>query len=43
MSIFEKPRWRANLTQVARDEIHQGYSADKNAGTMLELYQSICR
>ena len=43
MSFFEKPRWRANLTQAARDEIHRGYSAHKNAETVLELYQSICR
>jgi L-malate glycosyltransferase len=43
MSIFEKPRWRANLTRVACDEIHQRYSAHKNAATVLELYQSICR
>jgi glycosyltransferase involved in cell wall biosynthesis len=43
MSLFEKPRWRANLTQVACDEIHRRFSADKHAETMLELYQSICR
>ncbi len=43
ISIFEKPRWRASLTQVARDQIQQRFSADKNAQTMLELYQSVCR
>jgi glycosyltransferase involved in cell wall biosynthesis len=43
MLLFERPRWRADLAQVARDEIHQRYSADKNAEIMVELYRSICR
>jgi glycosyltransferase involved in cell wall biosynthesis len=43
MLLFERPRWRADLAQVARDEIQQRYSADKNAEIMVELYQSICR
>jgi len=43
MSLFERPRWRADLAQVARDEIYQRYSADKNAEIMVELYRSICR
>jgi glycosyltransferase involved in cell wall biosynthesis len=43
MSIFEKPRLRANLTHVACNEIHRRYSADKNAEGMVELYRSICR
>jgi glycosyltransferase involved in cell wall biosynthesis len=43
MLLFERPRWRADLVQVARDEIHQRYSADKNAEIMVELYRSICR
>ena len=43
ISIFEKPRWLASFTQVARDQIQQRFSADKNAQTMLELYQSVCR
>ena len=42
MLLFERPRWRADLAQVARDEIHQRYSADKNAEIMVELYRSIC-
>jgi glycosyltransferase involved in cell wall biosynthesis len=43
MLLFERPRWRADLAQVARDEIHQRYSADRNAEIMVELYRSICR
>jgi glycosyltransferase involved in cell wall biosynthesis len=43
MLLFERPRWRADLAQVARDEIHQRYSADKNAEIMVEFYRSICR
>ena len=44
MSIFENPGLRANLTQAARDEVHQWYSADKNAEIIVELYQSLrCR
>jgi glycosyltransferase involved in cell wall biosynthesis len=43
MLLFERPRWRADLAQVARDEIHQRYSADENAEIMVELYRSICR
>jgi len=43
MSIFEKPRWRANITKAACEEIHRQYSADTNAEAMLDLYKSICR
>jgi glycosyltransferase involved in cell wall biosynthesis len=43
MLLFERPLWRADLAQVAHDEIHQRYSADKNAEIMVELYRSICR
>jgi glycosyltransferase involved in cell wall biosynthesis len=42
-SIFKRPRLRANLTQIACDEIHRRYSAEKHARTVVELYQSICR
>jgi len=42
MSIFDSPLLRANLTKAARDEIHQSYSADKNAKIMMELYRSVC-
>jgi glycosyltransferase involved in cell wall biosynthesis len=42
LSIFKKTRLRANLTQVACDEIHRRYSAEKHARTIVELYQSIC-
>jgi L-malate glycosyltransferase len=43
LSLFIKPRLRAELTRIARDEIHERYSAEKHARTMVELYQSICR
>jgi glycosyltransferase involved in cell wall biosynthesis len=43
LSIFKRPRLRANLTQIACDEIHRRYSAEKHARTVVELYQSICR
>lgn len=43
LSIFEDPRLRANLRQMACDEIHQRYSAEKHARAVAELYQSICR
>jgi len=43
LSIFKKPRLRIKLTQTACDEIHQRYSAEKHARTIVELYQSICR
>jgi glycosyltransferase involved in cell wall biosynthesis len=39
-SIFTNPRLRESLTQVAYDEIHRRYSAEKHARTMVELYQS---
>jgi L-malate glycosyltransferase len=42
-AIFKRPRFRANLTQIACDEIHRRYSAEKHARSVVELYQSICR
>jgi glycosyltransferase involved in cell wall biosynthesis len=42
ISLFEKPRERANLARVACEEIHRRYSADRNAEAMLALYKSIC-
>lgn len=42
LSIFNNPRLRVNLMQVACDEIHQRYSAEKHARTIVDLYQSIC-
>ena len=42
LSIFTNPRLRESLTQVAYDEIHQRYSAEKHARTIVELYQSVC-
>jgi L-malate glycosyltransferase len=43
LSLFIKPRLRADLTRIACDEIHERYSAEKHARTIVELYQSICR
>jgi L-malate glycosyltransferase len=42
LSIFTNPRLREILTQVAYDEIHRRYSAEKHARTIVELYQSVC-
>ena len=42
LSIFKQPRLQASLTRAACDEIHQRYSAEKHARTIVELYQTIC-
>ncbi len=43
LSIFERPRVHADITEAAREEIHRKYSADSHANTVLELYKSISR
>ena len=43
MSIFQNPRLLADLRLAAHHQIQRQYSAEKNAHTVLELYQSICR
>jgi hypothetical protein len=42
MANYERSRLREYLTQVAYDEIHRSYSAEKHAKTMVDLYRSIC-
>lgn len=41
-SIFKDPRLRTDFTRAAWEEIHQSYSADKHARTIVKLYQSSC-
>jgi L-malate glycosyltransferase len=43
MSIFQDPMLLADLRLAAHDQIQRHHSADKNAQTIVELYQSICR
>ncbi|MBS1801657.1 MAG: glycosyltransferase family 4 protein [Acidobacteria bacterium] len=42
MSLYSNTSLRGYLTQVAYDEIHQRYSADSHARSMVELYQCFC-
>jgi glycosyltransferase involved in cell wall biosynthesis len=41
LSVINKSRLRANITQVACDEVHRRGSAEKHAKSMVKLYQSI--
>lgn len=42
LQLFVKPDLRARLVQAAHREILQNYSAEKNAGAVLELYRTLC-
>ena len=42
MELFEKPSLRESLTQAARQEICEKYSAEKNAESVFQVYRSIC-
>jgi len=43
IAVYKSPNVRADLTEAAYNEIHRQYSAESNARTIVELYQSTCR